>query len=41
MKKSKPLFRLLPTEDEHWEQVIDFTKIQKGGVDIDDILARL
>lgn len=24
-----------------WEEVIDFTKIQKGGVDIQDILSRL
>ncbi|PIX62255.1 hypothetical protein CO057_00455 [Candidatus Uhrbacteria bacterium CG_4_9_14_0_2_um_filter_41_50] len=41
MKKSKPLFKISPAEDENWEVVVDFTKINKGGVDIDDILTRL
>ena len=31
----------LDTKDEQWEEVVDFTKIKKGGVDIDDILSRL
>ena len=25
----------------NWEVVTDFTKIKKGGVDIDEVLARL
>jgi hypothetical protein len=25
----------------NWEEVIDFTKIKKDGVDIDEILSRL
>jgi len=42
VKRSKPLFKIIPlVEDEQWEQVIDFTKIRKGGVDIDDVLSRL
>ena len=40
VRKSKPLFRLAPLEDE-WEEVIDFTKMQKGGVEIAEILSRL
>jgi len=41
-KQSKPLFKMLPiNKDEQWEEVIDFTKIKKGGVNIDDILSRL
>lgn len=40
MRKSKPLFRIAPLEEE-WEEVVDFTKIRKGGVDIDEILSRL
>jgi Arc/MetJ-type ribon-helix-helix transcriptional regulator len=28
-------------KDERWEEVIDFTKVKKGGVDIKDILSRL
>ncbi len=40
-KKSEPLFRIAPVENETWEEVIDFTKIQKGGVDIKALLARL
>lgn len=40
-KQSKPLFKIAPLEDERWEEAADFTKIKKGGVDIDEILARL
>ena len=40
-KKSQPLFRIVPLNDELWEEVVDFTKIQKGGVDINEILSRL
>lgn len=28
-------------ENEHWEKVIDFTKLRKGGVNIDELLNRL
>jgi antitoxin (DNA-binding transcriptional repressor) of toxin-antitoxin stability system len=41
MKKTKPLFKLVAAEDELWEEVVDFTKIKKGGVDIQDVLSRL
>ena len=42
LKKSKPLFKISPVDtDEKWEVVSDFTKIKKGGVDIDEVLARL
>jgi len=43
LRKSKPVFKISsPTEaDELWEQVIDFTKIKKGGIKIDQLLARL
>lgn len=42
VKRSKPLFKIVPlVEEEEWEEVIDFTKIKKGGVDIEDILSRL
>lgn len=40
-KQSKPLFKITPIDDAEWEEVIDFTKIKKGGVDIKDILSRL
>ena len=40
-KRSKPLFRVAPLDEDPWEEVIDFTKIKKGGVDIDNLLARL
>jgi len=40
-KQSSPLFRILPLNDETWEEVADFTKIKKGGVKIDEILSRL
>ena len=42
MKHAKPIFKISPPEnEERWETVIDFTKIKKGGVDIDDLLSRL
>ncbi len=42
VKRSQPLFKITPiNEDEQWELVVDFTKIKKGGVDVDDILSRL
>lgn len=40
LKRSKPLFKLTPIDDT-WEEVIDFTKLKKGGVSIDDVLKRL
>ena len=40
-KKSKPLFTVGPIVDAQWETLIDFTKVKKGGVDINDILKRL
>jgi prevent-host-death family protein len=42
LKQSKPLFKLVPVdEDDRWEEVINFTQITKGGVDIDALLAAL
>lgn len=42
VRKSKPVFKIsLPDNEEMWETVIDFTKIKKGGVPIDEILSRL
>lgn len=41
MRKSKPIFRITPIEDEAWETVVDFTQLKKGGIDIEDILKRL
>lgn len=42
MKHSKPLFKITPLDEEgQWEEVIDFTKIKRGGINIDDLLTRL
>ncbi len=42
VKRSKPLFKITPVDQEEtWESVIDFTKIKRGGVNIDDVLLRL
>jgi len=41
VKKNKPIFKISPIDNEKWEEVIDFTKIQKGGINIDDLLKRL
>lgn len=41
LKKSKPMFIISPIGDDVWEEVIDFTKIKKGGVNIKELSARL
>ncbi len=41
MKRSLPLFKISPVNDGPWEELIDFTKIKKGGVDIKELLKRL
>lgn len=40
-KRSRPLFRVAPLYEEPWEEVIDFTKMRKGGIDLDELLGRL
>ena len=40
-KKSEPLFKISPINEEYWEEVIDFTKIKKGGVNLKELLKRL
>ncbi len=42
VKQSKPLFRITPVdEEENWETLIDFTKIKKGGVPVEEILGAI
>lgn len=42
MRRSKPLFKISPPEDDGvWETVVDFTKIKKGGVPAEDVLKAL
>lgn len=40
-KHSKPLFRLATFNEEPWEEVIDFTKMRKGGIPVEELLSRL
>lgn len=43
VRKSRPVFKISPPDEDNslWETVIDFTKIKKGGVKLDDVLSRL
>lgn len=43
VRRSQPVFKISSPEDEsgQWETVVDFTRIKKGGVAIDDLLSRL
>lgn len=43
LRRSEPIFKISPIDEaeEMWERVIDFTKIKKGGVALDQVLARL
>lgn len=40
-KRSRPVFKIMAVDEGEWEEVIDFTKIRKGGVAIQDVLSRL
>lgn len=42
LKQSKAIFKLAPIDDDgDWEELINFAKIKKGGVNIDELLAVL
>jgi len=41
VKQTRPLFRITPLDEGQWEEVVDFTRIKKGGIDIHDLLQRL
>lgn len=38
MRRSKPLFRVSPVEEEGWETLIDFTKFRKGGIPASELI---
>ncbi|OIO18789.1 MAG: hypothetical protein CO029_00020 [Candidatus Magasanikbacteria bacterium CG_4_9_14_0_2_um_filter_41_10] len=37
LKKSKPVFKIVPIEEDSWETVADFTKIDTTGVSFEDV----
>ena len=44
VKRSKPVFKIVDVDnaDEgNWETIIDFTKIRKGGIPIQELLSYL
>lgn len=45
MRRSTPIFKIIPVDewgDEgNWETLVDFTKIKKGGVPIEDVVKAL
>jgi antitoxin (DNA-binding transcriptional repressor) of toxin-antitoxin stability system len=41
LKRSEPAFKIVPATEGDWEEIIDFTKIKKGGVNIKQLLSRL
>lgn len=41
MKRSQPLFRISPVEEEGWETVVDFTKYRKGGMPAEQVIQAL
>lgn len=40
VKRSKPLFKIVPL-DQDWEEVIDFTKIKKQGINLKKIKKKI
>ncbi|HEY4503132.1 MAG TPA: hypothetical protein VJC14_01735 [Candidatus Paceibacterota bacterium] len=41
LKRGKPVFEISPVGPNVWEEVIDFTKIRKSGVNIKELLKRI
>ncbi len=43
VRRSRPIFTISPLDQKTgpWEPVVDFTKIKKGGVKIEELLSRL
>ena len=42
VKQSKPLFKISSVDDDNlWQEVIDFTKIKRGGVKVSELIKRL
>ncbi len=41
LKKSKPIFKIVPATEENWETVIDFTEVNPKGVLIEDVVNAL
>lgn len=41
MRRSKPIFRISPVDEEGWETVIDFTEYRKGGMPADVVIKAL
>lgn len=37
LKKSKPVFKIVPVDEEVWETVIDFTAIDSKGVPLSKV----
>lgn len=41
MRRSRPLFRVSPVDEDGWETVVDFTKFRKGGMPVDEVIKAL
>ncbi len=41
MKRAKPLFRIVPVEEEGWETLVDFTQFRKNGIPLEELVSRL
>lgn len=41
MRRSKPLFKITPVDDDGWETIIDFTAVVKGGISAQELLKRM
>ena len=42
MRKNKPLFKIVQADsEEQWERIGDFSKLEKGGIDVQVLLKAL
>lgn len=41
LKRSRPIFRMSPVNENGWETVVDFTQFHKNGISANELLKRL
>lgn len=41
LQRSKPIFKISPINEGNWQEIINFSEIKKGGVEIEKLLSRL
>ncbi len=41
LKRSRPIFRISPINEDGWQTIVDFTQFRKNGIPAEELLKRL